>query len=367
LRAMHRKTEKSWLVYMASLAISLYTFLFSGLVMLGQAIYVAVVNRVQRRRIAIAYLASSLLGLIIFAPWLGKILSSVQQVQDVTTWTSRGRLSLFKYGLSWLHSLSLGFVDFNLDAGSDTLWLKLADRLIQLCVLVLVVYGFYLLFRKTDIRTWLFVFTLAAIPAIALALPDVLTGGVRSITPRYVIPCYLASQLAVAHLLAHQLQVKKGWQQQAWRVITVVVISAGVVSCVAISQAPAWWNKMIGNSNPAIAAIINQSERPLVVSDAGMGDIFSLSYSLDSKVRLLLRPQCYACDVNRQFADRPLLPALPALGEPSAQPFSDIFLFNPRPTPAWMAAFQQQQLYTVTPLFEGHDRWFWKLEPKHKG
>jgi uncharacterized membrane protein len=222
-------------------------------------------------------------------------------------------------------------------------------------VLALMTYGFYILCRKAPPRTWLFLLMLTGIPALGLALPDVIWGGVRSITPRYLVPCYLGGQLAIAHLLVYQLQnLRKTWQLRVWQGITVMVLSAGVLSCVAISQSPVWWNKIIGNTNPAIAQMINQVEHPLVISDAGMGDIFSLSYYLDPKVRLLVRPQCYACEANSAFTHLPYLPNIP-------DGFSDVFLFNPRPSHAWMNAFNRQRQYQAEAISTGHDRWLWKL------
>lgn len=70
LRAMRLKTKASWRTYAAILALSLYTFLFTGLVALGHGIYVALTERFRLTKISIAYLLSSLAGLLAFLPWL---------------------------------------------------------------------------------------------------------------------------------------------------------------------------------------------------------------------------------------------------------------------------------------------------------
>jgi len=40
---------------------------------------------------------------------------------------------------------------------------------------------------------------------LALVIPDLVLGGMRSIQARYLMPCYLGIPLAVAYLLATQI------------------------------------------------------------------------------------------------------------------------------------------------------------------
>ena len=43
-------------------------------------------------------------------------------------------------------------------------------------------------------------------------------------------------------------------------------------------------------NNPKFARMINKTEHPLVISDAVLGDLLSLSHSLNSNIQLLVRP-----------------------------------------------------------------------------
>ena len=70
LRAMRLNTKFSWSVYAISLALSFYTFIFSGLVTIGHFIYVAISERWQMSKRFINYLLSSLLGVLTFVPWI---------------------------------------------------------------------------------------------------------------------------------------------------------------------------------------------------------------------------------------------------------------------------------------------------------
>ncbi|MBD3881980.1 hypothetical protein IFO70_09450 [Phormidium tenue FACHB-886] len=351
LWAIRRRSELSWLLYALSVAVSLYTFLFSSFVVMAQLAYVATLEQLQRQRIVVAHLAAVALGVIMFSPWFLKLLLNTQQVQEVTNWTNQGGPSLFTYGITWMHNLSLGFVDGNLSSATP-LVLKLALRLIEVATVALIVYSFYFIWSKEKLNRWLFVVALAGVPALCLIIPDLVTNGIRSIIPRYAVPCYLGSQISVAYLLTNKLNDVA--RQRFWSIVTVLVLSGGVLSCAAISQADTWWNKMIGSANPALAQQINQADRPLLISDADMGDLFSLSYYLDPKVQLLVRPQCYACNLNRTLENRPYLPTIP-------KGFSDVFVFHPRPSLGWMEALKQSP-YPLQVVSEGHDRWLWRVQ-----
>jgi uncharacterized membrane protein len=77
------------------------------------------------------------------------------------------------------------------------------------------------------------------------------------------------------------------------------------------SQAEAWWNKGASHYNINRAEIINQASRPLLISSNNSlnpGDLLSLSYLLDSKVRL-------------QLVIEPNIPQVP-------DGYSDIFVYN---------------------------------------
>jgi uncharacterized membrane protein len=359
LRAMRTKKQGSWLLYAVTLAVSFYTYLFSGLVAVAHVAYVAAVERFRpSKRVVIAFLIALCLATLTFLPWLLVMLINLHQVDSVTSWTTEPtRMSLSRLAQLWLYYISLPFID----RGSLTPPSSILRALVALLhwgIRILVVYSFYLLCRRAPARVWLFVVTLTVIPALALVLPDLLFGGTRTTVPRYLIPFFLGLQLAVTYLLSRQLLLSLSgahWRQWLWRVVAVVVFSVGIGSCAAIAQADTWWNKMISNNNPEVAQIINQTERPLVVSDADLGDILSLSHYLDPKVRLLLRPQCYACNLNRQLVDTPFLPKIPT-------GFSDVFFYHPRPKEPWMSRLKQQKTYQLTVLSEGFDNWFWKVK-----
>jgi hypothetical protein len=122
----------------------------------------------------------------------------------------------------------------------------------------------------------------------------------------------LGLQLALAYLLAARIHSANFIQRVIWRAVFVFVICAGILSAAISSQAETWWNKAGSNHIPKVARVINQFSRPLVISDRyglNPGNLVSLSYLLDPKIRLRL-------------VNCPNVPVIP-------DGFSDILLFNP--------------------------------------
>ncbi|MEH1785734.1 MAG: hypothetical protein V7L23_09155 [Nostoc sp.] len=164
----------------------------------------------------------------------------------------------------------------------------------------------YFICRTTNYKIWLFVVTLITLPALPLVLPDLISGGIRSLSERYLLPSYLGIQLAVAYLLTTQLYNESLIRRRIWQTIIVLVIICGLVSYGVSSQAETWWSKVISYGNPQVAKIINQAAHPLLISnDSGInyGNIFSLSYLLQPKVQFQLVQDQTIPNIPDDFTD----------------------------------------------------------------
>lgn len=108
LQAMRLNTKLSWGIYAISLALSLYTFLLSGLVAVGHGIYVVIIEfRLSKK--AISFLLASFTGFVIFTPWLLVVIVNFQALQATTGWTSQP-LPLATWVNRWLLNLSRIFL-----------------------------------------------------------------------------------------------------------------------------------------------------------------------------------------------------------------------------------------------------------------
>ncbi len=336
LRAMRLPSKFNWGIYAATVALSLYSFLFSGLVAIAHGIYVAVMEGFRLSKRLIAYLLAAIAGILAFAPWLFIIIANLYSVDDATSWTAK-QMPFFTLGRIWLGNLSRLFFDVNLDSDAPLIYLVIPT----LTSLVLVVYALYFINRKAPKRAWIFIFMLIGFTAIALIAPDLILGGRRSSISRYLIPCYLGIQLAVAYLFAEQISEKPSQpiifggfsRQKIWQIALVALISWGVVSGIFIAPAETWWIKKNSHNHPQAARLINQAVRPLLISsdyNFNVGEILSLSYLLDPKTKL-------------QLVSEPSIPKIP-------EGFSDIFLFNTSPSlRKGIAKEQNYKIETVAP------------------
>ncbi|HAX78238.1 MAG TPA: hypothetical protein DCY88_21065 [Cyanobacteria bacterium UBA11372] len=275
LRAMRRGTKLSWGVYACALALGLYAHALSILVAIGHGLYAIANEGFKFNKVVRNYLLASGAGILLFLPWIMAIITNFSKAAQTTNWSKDDVFSLLLFK-SWILNISRAFFDLN-----DSFTTKnLSLYLVKAILIILVVYSLYYIVVRTEKKTWLFILTLIGVTALFLILPDLILGGKRSSAARYVIPCYLGIQIAVAYMLATKISVK------LWRIALVAVISSGVISCAVISQKDVWWTKYSSFNIPDVAKIINQADQPLLISYGLLP--LDLSYLLSPKVKFQL-------------------------------------------------------------------------------
>ena len=255
--------------------------------------------------------------------------------------------SLFSLIKHWIAGIEIVFWDFHKISLGEFRHIKplFLDYSLKIFLLALIGYAIYYLYRYSKKRSWLFLLTLIIFPWLALSLPDLVVGGIRSTISRYLIPSYLGIQITVAYLFGSQLNSKSSTIQDKnfWRILMSVMLSISIISCGVISQAEVWWNKSNNVDNPAIAEIINETENPLLVGVLNDNDgrsIISLSYLLDPKVKLQL--------IHNPL-DPPNIP----------NNFSDIFLYNT--SDEIKNKIDQEQNLKPELFYQGKRRSLWKI------
>jgi uncharacterized membrane protein len=334
LRAMRRQTLADWVMYALTVALGLYVFLFSGLVTIAHALYVAALSGNRWRKSIAAYLAAAIGGVLLFSPWINVILTRLPQLRSNVAHLEQTQPALVPL---WLLNLSRIFFDFN----HGPSWI---NPLIYL-TLLLSVYAIYWICRHTPRRVWLFILTLIGVTGLALMLSDLLLGGQRSGIARYPIPCYLGIQLSVAALFAAHINSNTAIRQR-WRQGLIGLCVVGILSCAFSSQTELWWNKGMFKSryNPEVAELINRSvdtaspdDRPLVVSDSSIERVLSLSYLLKPTVQFLL-------------VEKPDVPRI-------SDGFTPVFLYQP--SDSLRGKLERRQNYQFVSHFDG---WLWQAK-----
>ncbi|MBD2507938.1 glycosyltransferase family 39 protein [Nostoc muscorum FACHB-395] len=328
------ETFTIWSIYAVTLAISLYTFLWSAFVAVAHGIYVITTTRFQFSSTVRTYLLASLIGFLAFMPWfvvvIGDFFQFLISADKATPQSSL--MPRFEFLL-----MQLSRIFFDIDLSLDNQF----NYLITLIFSIFVGYSIYFLCQTTNYKVWLFIIILIVVPALPLIMSDLMVEGIQS-PEAYFIPSYLGIQIAVAYLLGTQIYNQSVSRQNIWYAIVGLIIICGLISCKVNFQAETWWNKGISYGNPQVAQIINLTTRPLLISDAlgnNYGNVFSLSYLLEPKVQFLL--------VQNQK-----IPKIP-------DRFADIFLFNP--SDSWREKIEKN--YNLKTEIVYSDKYYsvWKL------
>jgi len=344
LQSMRLQTKLSWVTYAATVVIGLYTYLYFGLVTIGHAIYIVTTESFRWSKTVRSYIFASLAAFLAFAPWPLVVITNRPSATHVSGFFDNSA-SLPHLGNRWANNFTRIFVDFGWKI-RHSFNSALPQSFLILSVLIITGYAIYFLCRQTPERVWIFVLALIGVQVLALMLPDLILRRWRlSGETRYLIPSYLGIQLAVAYLLSTKITSNSVniWSQKLWQFVTILVISAGVVSSTIIFQADYWWNK--GNSKYAteIASIINKAPQPIVISDARFpNSLIALSYLLQRKVRF-------------QLVVTPNIPKIPPK-------FSDVFLYGASTT--LKSGIEKEQKYKIEPAQEKSEFTLWKLVKK---
>ncbi|MEM1425743.1 MAG: hypothetical protein AAGF75_04225, partial [Cyanobacteria bacterium P01_H01_bin.130] len=132
--------------------------------------------------------------------------------------------------------------------------------------------------------------------------------------------CYLGLQLLVSFYLGRRL---KWASQQNWgRSLLALILTSQIISCTASAIAPTWWVEQGSYDHPNVAAVLNDNDAPLILSQAYIPRLVSLSYQLRPDAQIAIRPDGNLEDLVRLSGDRPL------------------YLY--RPSPQWLDQIRQQ-------------------------
>ncbi|HEY9601116.1 MAG TPA: glycosyltransferase family 39 protein [Allocoleopsis sp.] len=340
LRAMRLKTKLSWVTYAVTLVLGLYTYLYFALVALGHAVYAIAIEGFRWSKTTASYGLALLAGVLLFGFWPLAVIVNRPSLHNVSGFwhNSATRQHLLN---RWATSFTRIFIDFG--SGFPHSFRELLPLVpFILSGLLLVGYAIYLLYRQTPKRVWLFILTLIGSQVVFLMLPDLILGRWRlSGETRYLIPCYLGIELAVAYLLSTKIAsiYTKFWQQKFWQLAVGLVLLVGVVSCTMSSQAQVWWNKGYSQDDPDVAKVVNNAKQPLLMSDDSPNAAISLSYLLNS-------------NVSFQLVAPPNIPKI-------SENFSEVFLY--RASDELRSRIEKEQNYKPEPTLGKQRNVLWKL------
>ncbi len=291
-----KNSWKPWLCYGTAALLGMYTHLFFAWVLLTHGLYVLTIERFRLTRNLLRYLLVSVGTVVGFLPWVWVIVSRMHKLEQTTKWASTFDTNLLVRMQHWLHNLSIGFVDFD--------WPLRWNNPFSYLILIAVAASTWQLCRYAPKRVWLLIILLMSVSTVGQILPDLLNGGRRSLVGRYSLTAYLGLELAVAYAIARvcgpvtvfessaklptkpsdKLSIKTKRLQQ---IAATSLLLGGVVSSLLITQSLDW-GKGTSGVVAKTAAIIDQTEQPLILTDADHTYVLSLSHKISSNAQFVL-------------------------------------------------------------------------------
>jgi uncharacterized membrane protein len=343
LRAIRCQTIAAWSLSTVLLVLCLYTQPVTLFIMVGYAAYLLITQRFRVNQTTISGCLSFSAGLLAFSPWLWILMQSWSRTG--ANWTAVP-LPLDILLKTWGLHLERAFVITEGDFGFDTSLVYLTLPLF----LTLVSYGFYQLWRQTPLRVWLFVLILTGIVFLVLALPDLILGGQRSTSSRYLVPFYIGVPIAIAYLLSTATLPNLSFVSKTlWKAITAILLSLELCFCILNTQTDTVWTKGINYNLGSVAKILNASPNALLVSHSfgiNFGSLFALSYQTSPTVKYQLVDGWFTPDYQN-------VPKIP-------QGFRDVYLFNP--SDRFRQQIERQENKKSELLFKDFHLFLWHLK-----
>ena len=176
----------------------------------------------------------------------------------------------------------------------------------------LLVYAIYEVRRIEYDVGRIFVWALLSCSALPLLGMDLVLGGHRVETTRYLIPAFVGLDLALVALFSQKLTgVGRSARLVAWQSVFGLVIILRLASCAQSATAQSWWDSYNIQSR-RVAAELNATAHPLIISDDYILWPLVLAEYLNPSFEVALRPRCYLCKLPRTASVGELVPEHPA-------------------------------------------------------
>jgi uncharacterized membrane protein len=368
LRALRINTWVSWGQFTIALIANLYAQFLAVLTLGGYAVYVLITTLLQpsifhqdlstqglstqglstqdlskngeKRRnwsALFRFAIAAGVGFMTLVPWLWIFLH--READDTDDSLGKAK-TIAKAAKNLFVVFSRGFIDFNWNRHASSPQLILLGILTLIC-LGLVLAAMRRLFQETTLRSSLFVIILlmsSLLPLLPMSLKDALPA-------RYLLPSYLALELALAYLLGTNLQNPQACRPRwLWSAATVFLVILGLLSCGSIVRAEDWWVKQYSSCNHDVAQLVNRAAKPLVISDGNGVRTFDHAMSNVVSLARLVKPETRF----QVFLEKELPESIPI-----ADGFSDRFLLTP--SKALFAKLNAQYPGQLHPEVDGSD------------
>lgn len=302
--------QRFWRIYGLTSLLNLYTFAFTGIIILGQMLFLRSLkghHPAARYRhwfthgkdtlkfLGLAYLPWALVSLLA----LRNLISATKHLASTEGMT---RVGVF---LTWLQSLGRLWVDlrYPLSPYPEGDWGR------WLPAIAIAAFTFYVLLwllgrwgstgnleragergDHCDRDRLHFLLSSLIFPGLLLIAADLTLGGDRSAEVRYWAPSWLALELAIAYFLSVHITEGSTWKRRLWSALTVGLLVASLGSSGHANAARLWWSNdsasILGDFPEEIRILNQEPPAPNLVGHSGWNRLLLFSYYLRDDVKL---------------------------------------------------------------------------------
>lgn len=319
-RATKNNSKRCFAFYTLVNFLGLYTHLFFILLILAQGCYL-----VFRRswRLFQTYGFSLLFAIASFMPWALRILSHREKFEETSGIADEGVKTISSIFASFLNGTTFVVQTFWKNSNISLLSNDFAGNQLVICVSVFTIATLTYYFYSTRSAQNQCLLILAGLygTMLPLMLVGTLLGHGLAYKVRYYLPAVIFLIIGISFCIMQQLQ----HQNQRRRVFGLALLSVVLLSsCASTSNL---FVKVLSNksSGPQLgpayelaASVINEVERPLVISDEEYVKVLMFSHRLKHSAELLLLPS--AIDIKSLIQSKITN---------YQNSYSEIFIFNP--------------------------------------
>lgn len=283
LYAVRKCSRTAWIIYAVSLVFSLYSWLFTAVVIGGHILYIALMHRLETKVWQPFAMAIVIAGLC-FSPWLVFISIHAANFKKAYDWI-QPTLSAPELLMVWLAIPYKAFALFGFKTG------KLSALL--LCLTILQLWSTALSAIPFKNRSYIFL-SIILIWIAVFAGQDLLLGGARSAVFRYQIPIIL-SMLMLFPRLPKWLWSKGKLVKSSAVLLLIFVFGVELLSDTYMLNCKIWPDKAIRmRFTLPVAARLNKDPSAALVADersTNLTELLDLSYVVEPDRSLIFITQ----------------------------------------------------------------------------
>jgi uncharacterized membrane protein len=281
--------KRYWFAYGISVALSLYTFLFSLLFLCSHFVFQWLEkNSAQDSRFK-KYLTASAFGFVLYIPWMVNIFLKRREVEDLNSWSS-GYIEPKIYLQGLILNFSRLFVDFNLPSFKPLPWDNIFLIGSILTVTVMIFFSVIIVAKFLSRSKSSLVISALVIPLLFLIFLDILNGqGIHVLVGRQLMPAWMAVYLSVTFAIGLGFKSNSLSKKFAAMSSSATLLILGALFLNSYPTQKIWWPLKSGGLFEAATQIEASNSDILITSSSVSPKHFlSMSYSLRRDFPLLI-------------------------------------------------------------------------------